>query len=221
MPPETQTAPALTIGLRPSTAPVPARAGALAADLEKCYAIAVGTRRPSLLRWLEAWIWHFEVGCIAVYRFSQWARRLRARSLLAAMPFLVLSVIATYFVRLIRHVEISQRAEIGGGLHLGHPSCIFIGPTHIGVNCNVTHNVTIGVGLGAQPTGIPIIGNNVWIGPGATLTGGIVIGDGVTIAAGSVVNRDVPSGALVAGNPARVVNASYDNASLLWPELVP
>ena len=34
---------------------------------------------------------------------------------------------------------------------------------------------------------------------------GITVGDGAVIAAGSVVTRDVPAGALVAGNPAKVI----------------
>ncbi len=195
--------------------------GALAADLEKCYAIALGSRHPSLARRVGAWIWNFEIACVAVYRLGRWALRAQARVGVLALPFVAAYFVANFFVRLVRHVEISHRAEIGPGFHLGHPSSIFIGPTRIGANCNLTHNVTIGVGLGEQRTGIPVIGSNVWIGPGATLTGGIHIGDGATIAAGSVVTRDVPAGALVVGNPARVVNASYDNHTLLWPESVP
>ena len=48
------------------------------------------------------------------------------------------------------------------------------------------------------------IGNRVWIGGGALILPGVNIGDDVVIGAGSVVTRDVPAGALVAGNPARV-----------------
>ncbi len=42
------------------------------------------------------------------------------------------------------------------------------------------------------------------IGSGATLLCGITIGEGAMIGAGSVVTKDVPAGAIVAGNPARV-----------------
>ena len=42
------------------------------------------------------------------------------------------------------------------------------------------------------------------IGSGATLLCGITIGESAMIGAGSVVTRDVPAGATVAGNPARV-----------------
>lgn len=49
------------------------------------------------------------------------------------------------------------------------------------------------------------IGNNVWIGGSVTILAGVTIGDNVTIGAGSVVVRDVPSGVVVAGNPARII----------------
>jgi UDP-2-acetamido-3-amino-2,3-dideoxy-glucuronate N-acetyltransferase len=43
------------------------------------------------------------------------------------------------------------------------------------------------------------------IGSGATLLCGITIGEGAVIGAGSVVTKDVPAGATVVGNPARVL----------------
>ena len=54
--------------------------------------------------------------------------------------------------------------------------------------------------------GVPItIGRNVWIGGGAILLPGVTVGDDAVIGAGSVVTRDVPAGATVASNPARVL----------------
>lgn len=49
------------------------------------------------------------------------------------------------------------------------------------------------------------IGNNVWIGMRSIILKGVHIGDGAIIAAGSVVTKDVPSGSLVGGNPAKVI----------------
>ncbi|WP_375458486.1 sugar O-acetyltransferase [uncultured Enterovirga sp.] len=49
------------------------------------------------------------------------------------------------------------------------------------------------------------IGRHCWIGGGAIILPGVTIGDDAVIGAGSVVTRDVPAGATVVGNPARVV----------------
>ena len=43
------------------------------------------------------------------------------------------------------------------------------------------------------------------IGAGAVILPGVTIGENATIGAGAVVTRDVPSHAIVAGNPARVL----------------
>jgi acetyltransferase-like isoleucine patch superfamily enzyme len=55
-----------------------------------------------------------------------------------------------------------------------------------------------------------VIERNVWIAAGATIIGGVTVGENSVIAAGSVVTREVPSNALVAGNPARVIRSIGD-----------
>jgi maltose O-acetyltransferase len=52
------------------------------------------------------------------------------------------------------------------------------------------------------------VGRNVWVGGGAIILPGVTIGDNAVIGAGSVVTRDVPPGATVFGNPARLKNAN-------------
>lgn len=52
------------------------------------------------------------------------------------------------------------------------------------------------------------VGNDVLIGIGAIILKGVTIGDGARIGAGAVVTSDVPSGAEVYGNPARLANPS-------------
>lgn len=51
------------------------------------------------------------------------------------------------------------------------------------------------------------IGCNAWIGAGALILPGVTIGDDALVGAGSVVTRDVPAGATVVGNPARVARS--------------
>ena len=48
-----------------------------------------------------------------------------------------------------------------------------------------------------------IIGNNVWIGSNVILLPGVIIEDNVIIAAGSVVNKNVPTGTIYGGVPAK------------------
>jgi acetyltransferase-like isoleucine patch superfamily enzyme len=49
------------------------------------------------------------------------------------------------------------------------------------------------------------IGRNCFIGSRAILVGPVTIGDHVAVGAGAVVTKDVPSHALVAGVPARII----------------
>ena len=53
-----------------------------------------------------------------------------------------------------------------------------------------------------------VIGDDVWIGIGAIVLKGVTIGRGARIGAGAVVTRDVPAGAAIVGNPARLVAGS-------------
>jgi acetyltransferase-like isoleucine patch superfamily enzyme len=55
------------------------------------------------------------------------------------------------------------------------------------------------------------IGQECWLGAGAIVMADL--GDMVTVALGSVVFRDVPSGAMVAGNPARLIPRSVQRAN--------
>ena len=51
------------------------------------------------------------------------------------------------------------------------------------------------------------------IGSGATLLGGITVGKNAIVGAGSVVTRDVPTNAIVAGNPAETLNRTKKKKS--------
>ncbi len=51
------------------------------------------------------------------------------------------------------------------------------------------------------------IGRRCFVGAGAIILPGAVIGDSVIIGAGAVVTKDVPSGCVVAGNPARILRS--------------
>ena len=57
--------------------------------------------------------------------------------------------------------------------------------------------------------GLPItIEDDAWLGGSVVVCPGVRIGRGAVVGAGSVVTRDVPDGAVVAGNPARVIGTA-------------
>lgn len=57
-----------------------------------------------------------------------------------------------------------------------------------------------------------IVGKNSWIGARAVLVSGAQIGEGAIVGAASVVDFEVPPGAIVAGNPGRIVGWAKSNA---------
>lgn len=66
----------------------------------------------------------------------------------------------------------------------------------------LTHDMTRGVYLDTR------IGEGTVVGARAIILPGINVGKGCTIAPGAVVTRDVPDGAHVVGNPAKIVAES-------------
>lgn len=61
-----------------------------------------------------------------------------------------------------------------------------------------------------RPRGLYVhtrIGKNCFIGGCSVILPGVTIGDSCVVGAGSVVTKDVPSGSIVAGNPARVLRS--------------
>jgi serine O-acetyltransferase len=183
------------------------------ADLRKYYRICFGTERPRLAQRARMWLTHFGFHCVAIYRFERFARRWAARWGRIAFPLAALACVLANLLELIHHVRIY--ADIGPGFYVGHAGMIFIGPTRIGRNFSLTHNVTIGFGHSERARGFPVIGDDVWVGTGSVLSGAIRVGDGATIANGTMLSRSVPPRTLCAGNPGRVVLQGYDNSGLL------
>ncbi|EOR94086.1 Serine acetyltransferase [Arcticibacter svalbardensis MN12-7] len=128
------------------------------------------------------------------------------------MPYLI---IYKLIFEWILGIEIPYNLNIGKGFVVWHgPGLIIHRNSIIGSNCTLRHATTIG-NKGFSNIECPKIGNNVNIGAHVCILGNIIVGDNAIIGAGSIVIKDVPSNAVVAGNPARIVN--YNSPSK--PEL--
>jgi acetyltransferase-like isoleucine patch superfamily enzyme len=79
----------------------------------------------------------------------------------------------------------------------------------------IAHEVVLADSFCARPAGehengsagqeaAIVLGENVWVGARAVLLQGAHIGEGAIVGAAAVVDFDVPSFAIVAGNPARI-----------------
>lgn len=143
------------------------------------------------------------IWAITVYRFGNWTSHLRWPLVdkLLRLIYRFLNKV----VEILTGISISATATIGPGLYIGHFGGIFIHPnTVIGRGCNIAQGVTIGT-RGRGESGVPRIGDNVFIGAGAKLLGGISIGDKACIGANAVVIDDIPPGATAVGVPATIV----------------
>jgi len=59
-----------------------------------------------------------------------------------------------------------------------------------------------------------VLGDDVWVGYRAIIKAGVQVGDGAVVAMGSVVTNDVPPGAIVAGNPAKIIRMRFNQKEL-------
>lgn len=120
-------------------------------------------------------------------------------------------------------LETGKGGEISMGpdcrVNLGVQIVSYAAPIRIGRDVGLSahcllysfnHGIKAGQPYMDQPldtNGPIIIDDHAWIGMGSIILSGVHIGEHAVVAAGSVVHRDVPAGAIAAGNPARVGNS--------------
>lgn len=119
-----------------------------------------------------------------------------------------------------------QPRESTSQIHIGAASqimqgCEFISVSsiQIGKNCLIGpktiildadfHGIAPDKRLELGKTSPIIIEDNVWIGYEVMILKGVHIGKDAVIAARCVVTKDVPEGAIVAGNPMRIIGLTY------------
>ncbi len=100
----------------------------------------------------------------------------------------------------------AHRVEIGEGTFVGADAIIFDNDFHAPVG-------QWNWGAFTEDNPKPVsIGRGVFIGARAIVLKGVTIGDRAIIGAGAVVTKDVPAGAVAAGNPARIRATGTDPA---------
>lgn len=119
-----------------------------------------------------------------------------------------------------RAVEIRHGAYVNAGVVVGANAVI-------GCHANVNRSASIGhdstlefaasTGPGVVLAGGVTIGAGAFVGAGAIVLPGRSVGAGALVGAGAVVTTDVPAGATVVGNPARVIREAEVTMPLVCP----
>jgi serine O-acetyltransferase len=138
---------------------------------------------------------------MATYRFGRWAGQLPPGLRTVGGKAYGAMALA---IEMASGIILPREAKIGEGLHLVHGWNIKIHPrTVIGDRVGIMHDVT--VGRIPDDSGVPTIGNDVFIGAGARILGPVKIGDRARIASNSLVISDVPPDTTAIGVPARIL----------------
>ena len=126
------------------------------------------------------------------------------------------------------------RCDYGTQISLGRGTfvnydCVMldVAPITVGAACQLatrvqlltaTHPIDPGPRRLGWEAGEPItIGGNVWLGGGAIVCPGVTIGKDTVVGAGAVVTRDLPSGVVASGVPARVQREIDDRDTVEIP----
>lgn len=100
------------------------------------------------------------------------------------------------------HIDGEGGVKIGDGTIFG-PRVIVLSSSH-----DYAQEQLLPYGFNDKKAEV-IIGKGCWIGWGVLICPGVKIGNGSIVAMGSVVSKDVPDGALVGGNPAKIIKEAH------------
>lgn len=144
--------------------------------------------------------------------FMRCCKYFAAKGPVAKLPFLICRIALRHYS--IKYgYQIPWQTQIGPGLCIGHYGPIIVNPSSvIGANCNIAVGVLLGLNIKADKTSgqvkfeYPVVGDRCYLGNGAKIIGGVRVNDDSVIGVNSVVTKDVQSGAIVVGSPAKVIS---------------
>ncbi|KAL7721604.1 Maltose/galactoside acetyltransferase domain-containing protein [Entamoeba marina] len=120
------------------------------------------------------------------------------------------------------HCDFGKYISIGNGTFINF-GCVALDSNYIVIGNEVMLGPNVQLIAATHPTdpvkrqslvmhGAKIeIKDGAWIGAGSIILPGITIGENSVIGAGSVVTKDIPSGVVACGNPARVIRKVSDH----------
>ena len=124
------------------------------------------------------------------------------RKLRESIRLIAIRLRHAYFTGLLG-MDIATSARISFGTHLDktNPKGIHIGEESYTASGAIifTHDFCRGIHRDTR------IGKRCFIGANAIIMCGVRIGDNVVVGSGAIVTKDVPSGCIVAGNPAKII----------------
>jgi acetyltransferase-like isoleucine patch superfamily enzyme len=150
----------------------------------------------------------------------------------AQLSIMKINSIKFFFIRILMKLRGYSNPEINAeklrqkGIDIGEGTWIFStahidrtknAEIHIGKNCVLTgcsilaHDASLHLAYSVPPRFKPVyICDNCFIGWNAIILPGVTIGSDCVIGAGSVVAKDIPSGSIAIGNPARIIGRTID-----------
>ncbi len=137
-------------------------------------------------------------------------RKLRERIVLSQVASHHGEIFIGGYTRLSNNTYLGKNPSFNGMIINGIGKVVIGDNFHSGTDALIItsiHNYDYGKKIPYDETHIEkpvIIQDNVWFGDRVTILGKVTIGEGAIVQAGAVVVKDVPSGAIVGGNPAQI-----------------
>lgn len=137
-------------------------------------------------------------------------RKIRQRIVLSQVALHEGEIFVGGHTRLSKYTYLGKNPNFNGMIVNGIGKVVIGDNFHSGTGCLIItsiHNYDLGKRIPYDDTHIekPVtIQNNVWFGDRVIILGKVTIGEGAIVQAGAVVVKDIPSGAIVGGNPAQI-----------------